>query len=333
MRFAIAERLPSVTSTLRFAAIGLSVLTALTACSSEAETAAPEAPGGERATQDGGDGSHAAADAGANPASCKVNVEEKRLYCDNQKNAPILAEPRTASPQVDSLETTFSWFDCWTTGDKTSKGNATWYRTTGDQHGVQGFVGSDELATVNAFDTGPKTGLPECAVPASGSAADLAKQLLALWGTRLTGNDVVKQDLTVASQGGTLNNSDTCHKTIKLDRGLLAALLMLTNKYDMFVDNIVTGHGCDQFFHPKGLASDLGGAKDRATGASTNFTPGTARDDKALDRSFVEYFSTILPDNAGLGQSECAGRTSAKVRAGVHYFDDTCTHQHVQMTY
>ena len=259
-----------------------------------------------------------------------MSAKDHRLYCTNTAKAPILDAPKTSGSPVDALETTYSWFDCWSEGDKNAKGNTTWYHSVGDEHGASGYVSADDVSTTAAYDAGPKTGLSKCA---SGSAPEIATQLLALWGGRLTGNSVVKSDLTVTSQGGSLNNSDTCGKTIKIDAGLLAVLLKLTDTYDLFVDNIVSGHGCDQYFHPKGLASDLGIATERSTGKSTNFTPGTTRDNEALDKSFVEYFSTILPNNAGLGQSECQGRTTAKIRAGVHFFDDTCTHQHVQMTY
>ena len=81
------------------------------------------------------------------------------------------------------------------------------------------------------------------------------------------------------------------------------------------------------------MASDIGGATDRRTGLSTNFTSGSTRDNQMLDRAFVEYLASVLPDGAGLGQRGCAGRGSAKVRDEVFYFDDGCNHQHFQMTY
>jgi hypothetical protein len=81
------------------------------------------------------------------------------------------------------------------------------------------------------------------------------------------------------------------------------------------------------------MASDLGGATERSTGVSTNFAPGTSGDDEDLDRTFVEYFASILPANAGLGQSACAGRSGATVPPDIHFFPDGCNHQHVQMDY
>ena len=119
----------------------------------------------------------------------------------------------------------------------------------------------------------------------------------------------------------------------RLDPALLEALWQLTDKYDLIIWNIVTGHGSDQYFHPMGQASDLGGATDRATGVSTNFGPGTSGDDQDLDRAFVEYFASILPPNSGLGQSNCDGRTDATIPADIHFFSDTCNHQHVQTDY
>jgi hypothetical protein len=129
------------------------------------------------------------------------------------------------------------------------------------------------------------------------------------------------------------DDSDTCGNTIKIDAALLKALYEVTNKYDIIIWNIVTGHGCDQYFHPLGQASDLGGATDRSTGISTNFGEGTSGDDLTVDREFVEYFASLLPPNSGLGQSNCAGQSGATVPPDTHFFSDTCNHQHVQMDY
>lgn len=321
---------------LRLALFFVSASLLAIGCSSSNDdaAAAPDTAGdasaGSAPTSSSSSGGVTPAGAADSGMPCAVDAKDHRLYCTNDAKAPILDSAHKTGAPVDALETTYSWFDCWVTGDANAKGNDIWYHTVGDDHGAAGYVSADHVRTDSAYDTGPKTGLDKCT---TGTAPEIAAQLLALWGGRVTGNSVAKQDLVTTSQGGSLNNSDTCGKTIKIDAGLLAALLKLTDTYDIFIDNIVTGHGCDQYFHPKGLASDLGLATERSTGKETNFTPGTARDNEALDKSFVEFFSTILPNNAGLGQSECAGRTTAKVRAGVHYFNDTCTHQHVQMTY
>lgn len=268
---------------------------------------------------------------GSQPATTCVLDDQNRLVCDNQPDADIHAEPNTASEVVDVLRTTNSWFDCWTTGEPWGGGQTTWYHTTGDDNGNQGYVPGSVIIGPSNFDPGA-AGLVECGtLPTTGP--EYASALLMMWGGRVTGNEVARQDLMAAAADQTINNSDSCGNTIKIDPALLKALWQLTDKYDIIIWNIVTGHGCDQYFHPKGQASDLGGATERATGVSTNFGPGTSGDNQDLDRTFVEYFASILPANSGLGQSECAGRTDAVIPPDIHYFSDTCNHQHVQMDY
>jgi hypothetical protein len=265
------------------------------------------------------------------PASTCSLDGQSRLVCDNAPNSDIHSQPSAGSPVVDVLRTAHSWFACWTTGEPHSGGSSVWYRTTGDDTGRSGYVPGSIIVAPSTFDPA-SAGLAECgSQPTTGP--EYASALLALWGDRVTGNDVARQDLVAASQDQTINNSDTCGNTIKIDPALLKVLYQLTDRYDLIIWNIVTGHGCDQYFHPRGMASDLGGATDRSTGASTNFAPGTSGDDQNLDRSFVEYFASILPANAGLGQSECAGRSGATIPPDIHFFSDTCNHQHVQMDY
>lgn len=270
-------------------------------------------------------------DGGSEPASTCALDDQNRLVCDNTPDADIHAEPNVASPVVDVLRTTNSWFDCWTTGEPWGSGHTVWYHTTGDDFGNSGYVPGSIIIAPSSFDPAA-AGLVECgAEPTTGP--EYAAALLAMWGDRVTGNEVARQDLIAASNDETINNSDSCGNTIKIDPALLKALYELTDKYDLIIWNIVTGHGCDQYFHPKGQASDLGGATDRATGVSTNFAPGTANDDQDLDREFVEYFAALLPANSGLGQANCAGRTGATIPPDIHFFSDTCNHQHVQMDY
>jgi len=268
---------------------------------------------------------------GTEPASTCALDDQNRLVCDNAPDADIHAEPNVASPVVDVLRTTTSWFDCWTEGEDWGNGHTVWYHTTGDDNGLSGYVPGSIIVGPSSFDPA-SAGLVACgAVPTTGP--EYAAALVMMWGDRVIGNDVAKQDLIAASNDQTINNSDSCGNTIKIDAALLKALYQLTDKYDLIIWNIVTGHGCDQYYHPKGQASDLGGATDRSTGVSTNFGPGTAGDDQNLDRAFVEYFASILPANSGLGQSNCAGRSEATIPPGIHFFSDTCNHQHVQMDY
>ncbi len=195
--------------------------------------------------------------------------------------------------------------------------------------------GSDYAYGFGATNTVPVSGNWNGNVPAT-TAAGLASQLLAKWGGNLTGNSGVYSDLTATSQGHTITNSDTCGNTISLDKDLLQVILQITTRYQLFLDNIVTGHGCDQYYHPMGLATDMGGLTDPVSGATTNFTSGSGSDNESLDRSFVVYLANILTGfsyNTGLGQSGCSGRTGIAMPPRVNYFSDTCTHQHLQMRY
>ena len=177
--------------------------------------------------------------------------------------------------------------------------------------------GSDYAYGFGATNTVPVSGNWNGNVPAT-TAAGLASQLLAKWGGNLTGNPGVHSDLVAASQGQTITNSDTCGNTISLDKDLLQVILQITTRYQLFLDNIVTGHGCDQYYHPMGLATDMGGLTDPVSGATTNFTSGSGSDNLSLDRSFVGYLANILTGygyNTGLGQSGCSGRTGIAMPA------------------
>jgi hypothetical protein len=65
------------------------------------------------------------------------------LFCGNQgggldlMNLPSYNPP---SKYVDTLETVFSRFECYTTGDPHSGGNNVWYKAQGDIHGRYGYV-------------------------------------------------------------------------------------------------------------------------------------------------------------------------------------------------
>jgi len=199
----------------------------------------------------------------------------------------------------------------------------------GCYHGLSISCQNDSMDDGSAAGgSADSTGSP---VAASGSAAQIAQQLLDEWGKNLTGNSVVKDDLTATAQGKTITNSDTCGNTIAIDANLLQVLLTTTTKYKLSLYNIVTGHGCDQFLHPKGRASDIGGATDLASGKSTNFTPGSSNDNQSLDRSFYVYMASIMPKGSELGQDECTGRTGLTAPPGITFFSDTCTHQHIDL--
>src|SRR4051794_16678745 len=66
--------------------------------------------------------------------TCAVRTDH-RLWCTN-KATKMYAGADGATAVVDELKTTYSWFECWTTGVRHAGGNTTWYRTTGDVNGV-----------------------------------------------------------------------------------------------------------------------------------------------------------------------------------------------------
>ncbi|MEU8365124.1 hypothetical protein AB0C27_54840 [Nonomuraea sp. NPDC048882] len=86
------------------------------------------------------------------------------LYCGNAANAPIYATPGYTKPNgnpetvVDRLETTFSYFKCYVSGQPHGGGNSIWYHTYGDQTGRWGYV-----AAVNVWtSTDPYPGVARC---------------------------------------------------------------------------------------------------------------------------------------------------------------------------
>lgn len=85
-----------------------------------------------------------------------------KFYCSNQSNAALYAEPKIGA-QVDTLETQWSWFTCWTTGEAHDGGNTTWYYTMGDDTKRWGYVPASSLGTSPEFDANPsQCGLPNC---------------------------------------------------------------------------------------------------------------------------------------------------------------------------
>lgn len=93
---------------------------------------------------------------------CRVRADAK-LYCDNAANAAMYAEPSSSSEVVNHLRSSFSWFQCWGTGELHAGGNTTWYRTLGDDNLAVGWVPAVKLKTQGSFDANPSAdGLPHC---------------------------------------------------------------------------------------------------------------------------------------------------------------------------
>ncbi len=96
-----------------------------------------------------------------NCGACGVQQDGK-LYCNNRP-AELHAQPSAASPVIDQLRSSFSYFDCWRTGELHAGNNTTWYRTLGDDQGAVGWVAAVHLRTTSAFDADPTAlGLAAC---------------------------------------------------------------------------------------------------------------------------------------------------------------------------
>ncbi len=98
---------------------------------------------------------------GGGNTDCSVHADHK-LWCTNHE-AKMYASPRPSSVVVDELKSPYSWFECWGTGAWHGGGNATWYRTVGDVHGLRGWVAAVNLYTPDSFDSDPSAhGLAKC---------------------------------------------------------------------------------------------------------------------------------------------------------------------------
>jgi hypothetical protein len=99
---------------------------------------------------------------GGNSQACTVHSDH-RLYCKNTPNVAMRATPNLGATIVNHLKTSFSFFECWGTGDRHAGGNTTWYKTIGDTNPSLGWVPAVDLATTSAFDSNPSaSGLPHC---------------------------------------------------------------------------------------------------------------------------------------------------------------------------
>jgi len=95
-------------------------------------------------------------------ANC--GVKDGKLWCTNRV-ASVMSIPwlnaypgQPAGTMVDTLRTTYSWFDCWAEGEATggaSGEGTTWYHTVGDDHGRAGYVYHTSVNTPSDFDEDP----------------------------------------------------------------------------------------------------------------------------------------------------------------------------------
>ncbi len=165
--------------------------------------------------------------------------------------------------------------------------------------------------------------------PPTPDRVGLAKTLVSRWGGRLTGLPGVLSDLQATAAGRAIRNSSSCNNTVYLDARMLTTVVAATNRYRVYVNNMVTGHSCGSGYHPKGKAVDFNTIIDPATGHSTNWHSGQSGDDITVDVQFLTYVAAAVPSGGGAGQRYCAGRSGARLPGGMAFFDDFCNHQHL----
>lgn len=198
----------------------------------------------------------------------------------------------------------------WTSGTAFTGPN----RLVGGAGGVFSLIGSSGVVWRTSTSRSP-------------TPAEYATRLLARWPGRISGLPGVRSDLLAASRGRLIQNSDSCGNAVAVHPDILRVLNQLTDRYTLYLNNIITGHGCDSAQHPKGRAVDLNRTADPATGRSTNFASYRSGDNQSFDREVMSRIAALLPAGGGLGQYGCPGRMIA-VPPRIQFFPDSCTHQH-----
>jgi hypothetical protein len=96
-------------------------------------------------------------------APCAVKASDTRLYCTNRVPSNIRSAAKNTATIVDELRTAYSWFSCWTVGERHAGGNTTWYYTLGDRDGDWGYVAAVDVVTPPGFNENPSAfGLVKC---------------------------------------------------------------------------------------------------------------------------------------------------------------------------
>ena len=155
---------------------------------------------------------------------------------------------------------------------------------------------------------------PECQTNISGDAKVLAQQILVNSNIHLSPE--ARGDLQAVVDGKMINNTSSCGNSVTVHPALLKVILQLGQKHAYDVWNIITGHACDRFYHPKGRAMDIGNADGEHSWQNAAF-----RQDAA----------DVLPDGATLLQTGCPGTPPVIPRRRLIQGDDFCTHQHIDV--
>lgn len=183
--------------------------------------------------------------------------------------------------------------------------------------------------TWSAWKLLPGSGFPRI-VTQPPTRVQLAKTLLARWGGRLSGLPGVLSDLQTTAAGRAISNSASCNRSVYLDERMLTSVVAATSRYQVMVNNMVSGRACGSGYHPLGKAVDFNTVVDPATGRSTNWHSGASGDNQALDREYLTYVAAkITGGGGGAGQRDCAGSAGAELPPGMAFFADTCNHQHL----
>lgn len=171
----------------------------------------------------------------------------------------------------------------------------------------------DDLIDYSGSAPATETGLP------SGDTRTLATQLMEkIREGKVTfepGNsDGAKHDIERASRGETTSCGG---KTVNLNPQMLGVLLKITEKYTYRINSLVSDHGCDSGYHPRGQAADLGWVNGKR-----------AIEDVAFYREFANYLVTILPKGSEIGQKNCLGSINIPAGSNIQYNNDSCNHMH-----
>lgn len=166
---------------------------------------------------------------------------------------------------------------------------------------------------------------PPASVPTS--RVEIARALLAQWGGKLSGTPAAHSDLSTTAAGRAIHTS--CGRSVYLDPAMLRIILGAVTRYRVYVNNMVSGHGCDSGYHPQGKAVDFNRVTELSTGRTTNWHTGSGSDNRALDAQFLSFAASFVTHGGGAGQANCAGSAHAPLPAGMFRFADACTHQHL----
>jgi hypothetical protein len=190
----------------------------------------------------------------------------------------------------------------------------------------------ETLATSLASGTDPAPCGITGPVPA-GSAPELARRILAMWGdsitptstARITGSPGSLSDLRDTASGA---GFDACGHHVLLDPDMLRLNLIILQQWKQRISDFDTGHACDGFYHPPGMATDVGMVIEISTGLSADFNPGSFADDPAVVGRYAAFIAAHGPTGLGMGQQGCPDHLSAGPVYDRVSFADSCTHQH-----